>query len=106
MSTNPSISNSEIKIIINLLDLRVLTHTPKGAECVKFSNAEPGSVWDEIFKNHMNIDESCIGAEKALKQMEESEELYTTFYQSRGKYPCSRVFFFKICLISKATSKL
>ena len=73
--------------------MRVLTHTPDAYSCAKFSGAEPGSVWAEIFKKNMKIDESCIGNEKALKQMMESEKLYTTFYQMRGKEPCSGVFF-------------
>ena len=79
--------------MINHFYLRVLTHTPDGSACLMFSGAEPGSVWDEIFKKNMKIEESCIGIEKALKQMVESEKLYTTFYQMRGKEPCSGVFF-------------
>ena len=70
-------------------DFRVLTAGKSTAECTKFSAAEPGTVWDTIFKNHMKIDESCIGLEESKKQTEYSDELYTTFYQSYGNEPCS-----------------
>ena len=44
---------------------RVLTGAKSGSQCSKFSEAEPGSVWNKIFKKHMMENESCIGKEKA-----------------------------------------
>jgi hypothetical protein len=70
-------------------DFRVLTSRKSASECTKFSAAEPGTVWDTIFKNNMKIDESCIGLKESKKQTEYSDELYTTFYQSHGNEPCS-----------------
>ena len=67
---------------------RVLTGAKSGSQCSKFSEAEPGSVWNKIFKKHMMENESCIGKEKASKQMQETNELLTMFYYSYGKEPC------------------
>ena len=78
--------------MINLFHSRVLTERASSASCNRLSGAKSGSVWDEIFKNHMTIEEGCIGREKAKKQMEESNELYTLFFLSKGNEPCSRMF--------------
>ena len=72
-----------------LLPPRVLTGAKSGSQCSKFSEAEPGSVWNKIFKKHMMENESCIGKEKASKQMQETNELLTMFYYSYGKEPCN-----------------
>ena len=68
---------------------RVLTGAKSGSQCSKFSEAEPGTVWNRIFKKHMMENESCIGKEKASKQMQETNELLTMFYYSYGKEPCN-----------------
>ena len=70
-------------------DSRVLTAGENFAECTKFSAAEPGSVWDKIFKKNMKLDESCIGEGEAKRQTEYSDKLYTKFYHSFGDEPCS-----------------
>ena len=68
---------------------RVLTGAKSGSQCSKFSEAEPGTVWNRIFKKHMMENESCIGKEKASKQMQETNELLAMFYYSYGKEPCN-----------------
>ena len=74
-------------------DSRVLTAGKSNAECSKFSAAEQGTVWDQIFKKNMKLEESCIGLEAGKKQMEESDKLFTTFYFSYDDEPCTGAFF-------------
>ena len=70
-----------------------MTAGESNAECSKFSAAEPNTVWDDIFKNNMKLEEACIGLEEGKKLMQESDKLFTTFYYSYGDEPCSGVFF-------------
>ena len=68
---------------------RVLTGGKSGASCTRFSGAELGTVWNRIFKKHMTENGSCIGEEKALKQMQETDALLTSFYNSYGEKSCN-----------------
>ena len=58
---------------------RVLTGKKSGSRCSILSAAEPDSIWDRIFRNHMTLDDGCIGTKKAIKKMQESDQLFTTF---------------------------
>ena len=73
------------KSVISIL--RVLTGG--GASCVTFSGAKPGTVWNRIYKNHMTENKSCIGEEKALKKMQETDALLTSYYNYYGSKPCN-----------------
>ena len=68
---------------------RVLTGGKSGASCTRFSGAEPDTVWNRIFKIHMTENGSCIGEEKALKQMQETDALLTSYYNYYGSKPCN-----------------
>ena len=85
----PRIKN---KIIWNkavLFSPRVLTDSKSTAQCSKFSQAKAGTVWNNIFKKHMSENESCIGNEKALKQMQGTDQLLTFFYYVYGRQSCN-----------------
>ena len=66
-----------------------MTNSKSTAECSKFSQAEAGTVWNHIFEKHMSENESCIGNEKALKQMQETDQLLTFFYYAYGRQSCN-----------------
>ena len=66
-----------------------MTGPKSGARCSVFTGAEAGTVWNSIFKKHMTENESCIGEEKALKQMQETDALLTSFYNSYGEKSCN-----------------
>ena len=70
-----------------------MTGFANGASCDKFAQAEAGTVWNRIFKNHMKLEESCIGIDNAKKLMEGSNDLFATYYYSYGQDPCSSVSF-------------
>ena len=70
-----------------------MTSTASGAYCDRFLKAEEGTTFNEIFKNHMKLEDSCIGTDDAKELMVNSHELYTTYYQSYGQDPCSSMFF-------------
>ena len=89
ISKNFTKNLSLMKDPIYLSPTRVLTGAKSGSQCSKFSEAEPGTVWNRIFKKHMMENESCIGKEKASKQMQETNELLTMFYYSYGKEHCN-----------------
>ena len=78
---------------VSIFHPRVLTTLVSAASCARFADAEPGTVWHEIFKNNMKIEESCIGDVEARKQMEKGDKLYTYYHQKNGKVPCSSVLF-------------
>ena len=66
-----------------------MTGGKSGASCTTFSGAEPGTVWNRIFKKHMTENKSCIGEEKALKQMQGTDQLLTFFYYVYGRQSCN-----------------
>ena len=66
-----------------------MTGPKSGARCSVFTGAEAGTVWNHIFKKHMTENKSCIGEEKALKQMQETDALLTSYYNYYGSKPCN-----------------
>ena len=68
---------------------RVLTASKSSATCATLREAEPGTVWNHIFKKHMTENESCIGIRNGLKQMQESDQLLTFFNYISGRQSCN-----------------
>ena len=66
-----------------------MTDSKSTTQCSKFSQAKAGTVWNNIFKKHMSENESCIGNEKALKQMQGTDQLLTFFYYVYGRQSCN-----------------
>ena len=66
-----------------------MTGSKSSASCAAFSGAEPGTVWNHIFKKHMTENESCIGSKKASKQMQEANHLLTQFFYYYGGQSCN-----------------
>ena len=66
-----------------------MTGSKSSSSCLTFSGAKPGTVWNRIFKKHMIENESCIGSEKALKQMQEVDQLLTRFFYYYGGQSCN-----------------
>ena len=66
-----------------------MTGSKSSASCAAFSGAEPGTVWNRIFKKHMTENESCIGSKQASKQMQEANHLLTQFFYYYGGQSCN-----------------